>query len=110
MTEELGEAGLVLMSDAGVKQDTGEIGLGWLAMKAGRGELVAAGAVSAEVEGVVGDVSLEEMRAVLTALLFVAAVAQGQGWDEPVGGRQLAEVELAKVRKEVGNIRKRGAL
>ena len=71
-TGELGEAGLVLMSDAGVKQDTGDIGLGWLALKAGRGELVAAGAVSGEVDGVVGDV---EMRAVLTALQFVAAVA-----------------------------------
>ena len=74
-TGELGEAGLVLMSDAGVKQDTGEIGLGWLALKAGRGELVAAGAVGGEVDGVVGDVNLEEMRAVLTALQFVAAVA-----------------------------------
>ena len=63
--------------------------------------------VSGDVEGVVGDVNLEEMRAVLTALLFVAAVAQGQEWDEPVGGRQLAPGELAHVRAEVRNIRER---
>ena len=98
------------MSDAGVQQASGTIGWGWLALRAGRGELVAAAAVRGEVGGEVGDINLEEMRAVCTALKFVAAVAQGQAWDEPVGGRQLASGELAKVKAEVRNIRVRAAL
>ena len=97
------------MSDAGVKQDTGTVGRGWLAPQAGRGWLVAAEAVRGDVEGEVGDVNLEELRAVRTSLGFVAAVALGQVWDdaEPLGGRQLASGELAVVKAEVRGILER---
>ena len=99
------------MSDAGVKQETGSVGLGWLALRAGRGELVVAEAIGGEVEGEVGDVNLEKMRAVHRALAFVVAVAQGQAWEgeDPAGDRQLASGDLAKVRAEARGIRERSA-
>ena len=88
-----------------MKQDVGSVGRGWLALQAGSGELVAAEAIRGDVEGEVGDVNLEELRAVRTAIWFVAAVALGQAWDTAgIGGRQLEREELERVEAEVAGI------
>ena len=67
----------MLISEVGVKQDVVSVGRGWLALQVGSGELVAAEAIRGNVEGKVGDVNLEELRAVRMAIWFAAAVALG---------------------------------
>ena len=98
-TEAVADTGIILMSDAGIREREGKIGRGWLALQAGTGDLLACEAVPSSLREGAGDVTLEEMEALRAALSFAVGVAMGWSWESwEVAGKVLREGVVDEVR------------
>lgn len=104
--EAVEDTGFALMSDASIREREGKIGRGWLALRAGTGDLLAYEAAPSTLREGPGDVNFEEVVALRAALSFAVGVAMGWDWETwEVTGEVLREGEVDEVRALVDALR-----